>query len=43
MKNLVDVLIFNPPYVPSVKEEEKELIDKAWAGDVDGRSTTNRL
>lgn len=43
LKNLVDILIFNPPYVPSGKGEVKALIDKAWAGDARGRSTTDRL
>ncbi|CAH1390671.1 unnamed protein product [Nezara viridula] len=43
LKNLIDVLVFNPPYVPSEDKAGNELIDKAWAGGVDGRATTNRL
>lgn len=42
LSGLIDVLIFNPPYVPSISEEEKGIIDKAWAGDVKGRHTTDR-
>lgn len=40
--NLIDLFVFNPPYVPSEKEEEKEIIDKAWAGGADGRITIDR-
>lgn len=39
----IDVLVFNPPYVPSLAEEERSIIDKAWAGNSKGRSTTDRL
>lgn len=42
LKQFIDVLVFNPPYVPSVEGEEKDIIDKAWAGSEKGRSTVDR-
>uniref|UniRef100_A0A0K8TJA0 Methyltransferase HEMK2 n=1 Tax=Lygus hesperus TaxID=30085 RepID=A0A0K8TJA0_LYGHE len=41
--NLIDLLVFNPPYVPSNEGEETELIDKAWAGSDLGRFSTDKL
>ena len=47
MRGKVDLLLFNPPYVPSSKDEEKSMEEDptyfAWAGGVDGMEVTNRL
>lgn len=40
----VDVIIFNPPYVPSDPEElESSDIEAAWAGGIDGREVIDKL
>ncbi|KAG9082512.1 S-adenosylmethionine-dependent methyltransferase [Ceratobasidium sp. UAMH 11750] len=44
----IDILIFNPPYVPTEEEEALEAqaqgsIAGAWAGGFDGMVITNRL
>jgi release factor glutamine methyltransferase len=44
----IDVLIFNPPYVPTEEEEALDAqaegdIAGAWAGGFDGMAVTNRL
>jgi len=48
VRHLVDVLVFNPPYVETVDQEATEAqasgsIDRAWAGGAAGMSVTNRL
>lgn len=52
LANQVDILIFNPPYVPSTSEELKESrernlqgegIDLAWAGGIDGREILDQF
>jgi release factor glutamine methyltransferase len=48
LKGNVDVLIFNPPYVPTDQQEASEAtknrrIESSWAGGLQGMSVTNRL
>ena len=38
-----DVILFNPPYLPSEKEEQKTWVEKAWAGGPDGRELINKF
>ena len=44
----VDVLLFNPPYVPTVSEEWETAqagrsLEGSWAGGADGMQLTNKL
>ncbi|QRV90992.1 S-adenosyl-L-methionine-dependent methyltransferase [Ceratobasidium sp. AG-Ba] len=48
LQHSIDVLVFNPPYVPTEEEEvfnaqAEGTIAGAWAGGVDGMGVTNRL
>ncbi|KDN50301.1 hypothetical protein RSAG8_01637, partial [Rhizoctonia solani AG-8 WAC10335] len=48
LRGQIDVLIFNPPYVPTEEEEatiaqSQGEIAGAWAGGFDGMAVTNRL
>jgi len=45
MKNQVDILIFNPPYVPTEEAEvsSKSLISQSWAGGHRGRTVMDQL
>ena len=48
LRNLVDILIFNPPYVPTELEEvqqgqEHGQISSSWAGGFDGMEVADKL
>jgi len=48
LRHRVDVLLFNPPYVPTVPEElesaqEGKSLEGSWAGGADGMQLTNEL
>ena len=48
LRNSVDLLIFNPPYVPTESEEAQQgqelgEISSSWAGGFDGMEVTNKL
>jgi release factor glutamine methyltransferase len=38
-----DIILFNAPYLPSEKEEQKTWIGKAWAGGLGGRELVDRF
>ena len=48
LRHAVDILIFNPPYVPTYDDEADDAqqgasIQGAWAGGKDGMQVTNTL
>lgn len=48
LRHLVDIILFNPPYVPTDTEEILSAqndcgISGSWAGGADGMEITNRL
>jgi release factor glutamine methyltransferase len=48
LRHIVDVLLFNPPYVPTVSAEWQsaqsgKTLEGAWAGGADGMQLTNEL
>ena len=40
-KNFFDLILFNPPYLPSGPYEEASWLGKAWSGGSDGRKVIN--
>ena len=48
LKHSIDIIIFNPPYVPTVTDEAREAqhnrdIQGSWAGGSDGMDVTNQF
>lgn len=48
LKHTIDVILFNPPYVPTDREEvldaqSKSHIEGSWAGGHDGMDVTDRF
>lgn len=44
LKNRIDILCFNPPYVVTTHEEVGSLgIEASWAGGIDGREVIDQL
>jgi len=44
LKNSIDILIFNPPYVVTTTEEISDSnLSRAWAGGIDGREVIDRV
>ena len=44
LAGLIDILVFNPPYVPTASTEyDRETLRNTWAGGCDGMETTSRL
>lgn len=44
LKNRIDILCFNPPYVVTTHEEVGSMgIEAAWAGGIDGREVIDQL
>ncbi|KAG7450193.1 S-adenosyl-L-methionine-dependent methyltransferase [Guyanagaster necrorhizus] len=48
LKNAIDVILFNPPYVPTDREEalnaqSKRYVEGSWAGGKDGMDITDRF
>jgi methylase of polypeptide subunit release factors len=48
MKHFIDIILFNPPYVPTLAEEvldaqEVRDIEGSWAGGQDGMQITNQF
>jgi release factor glutamine methyltransferase len=48
LKGSVDVIIFNPPYVPTLRDEVREAQDTrdiqgSWAGGSDGMNITDQF
>ncbi|KAG5353456.1 hypothetical protein C0989_006613 [Termitomyces sp. Mn162] len=46
LKHAVDIILFNPPYVPTIQEEMSDAQDKcsisgSWAGGTDGMNVTD--
>ncbi|VDO77817.1 unnamed protein product [Heligmosomoides polygyrus] len=42
LENKVDILLFNPPYVPT-EEEPKSNLERCWAGGPNGRGAVDRF
>lgn len=38
-----DVIVFNPPYLPSIPEEQETWIERAWAGGAEGRQIIDQF
>lgn len=43
LKNSIDIIIFNPPYLPSIKRIEKKKIDYSWDGGIDGLKVLSKF
>ena len=43
LKDFFEIIIFNPPYLPSIKRIERKRIDYSWDGGIDGLKVLSKF